>query len=207
MWMSQEESNSAPALDDPSSHKSEQRADTWFFNFAPWQLGKLFGSLKRSQAAARSQIRSLVQYIQRYNRIHWQQSCPAKAAAGGCQSAPCSGVCLQPVLASVRGAGAAQPILMAPAKARREARSTGQSPKAKTEAFDDFEAWGPKFPLNLNPGLCIMVHHLASETNFKVKTRPKSLKIYSSSWDFLQFRYTKCGLGQSWIGKMKWPIS
>ena len=29
--MSREESDSEPALDDPSSHDIEQRADTWFF--------------------------------------------------------------------------------------------------------------------------------------------------------------------------------
>ena len=68
--------------------------------------------------------------IQRYNRIHWHQSCPGKVAAGGCPSAPCSGARPQPVPAPARCAGAAQPMLMAPAEAYREARSTRQSPKA-----------------------------------------------------------------------------
>ena len=36
-------------------------------------------------------------YILRNNRIHWQQSCLSKAAAGGCPSAPGSGVRPLPV--------------------------------------------------------------------------------------------------------------
>ena len=43
-----------------------------------------------------------------------------------------------------------QPMLMAPAEAHREARSTRQSPTAKTKAVEDLEAQSPKFPLNLN---------------------------------------------------------
>ena len=37
-------------------------------------------------------------------------------------------------------------MLMAPVEAYREAQSTRQSPKAKTEAVEDFEASSPKFP-------------------------------------------------------------
>ena len=43
-----------------------------------------------------------------------------------------------------------QPMLMAPAEAHREARSTRQSPTAKTEAFEDLEARSPKFLPHLN---------------------------------------------------------
>ena len=89
-------------------------------------------------------------YIQRYSKIHWRQSCPGKAAAGGCPFVPGSGARPQPVPAPARGAGAVQPMLMAPAEAYREARSTRQSPKAKIKAVKDFEAWSPKFPPNLN---------------------------------------------------------
>ena len=49
-----------------------------------------------------------------------------------------------------RGAGAAKPMLMAPAEARREARSKRQSPKAMTEEVEDLEARSQKFPTNLN---------------------------------------------------------
>ena len=41
-------------------------------------------------------------------------------------------------------------MLMAPAEAYMEARSTRQSPKAKTQAVEDFEASGPQFPQKLN---------------------------------------------------------
>ena len=40
--------------------------------------------------------------------------------------------------------------LMAPAEALREARSTSQSQKTKTEAVKDLEAWSLNFPLNSN---------------------------------------------------------
>ena len=52
--MSRKESDSEPALDDPSSHDIELLADTWVFksHCAPWQWGRLFLSLKRLQAAA-----------------------------------------------------------------------------------------------------------------------------------------------------------
>ena len=43
-----------------------------------------------------------------------------------------------------------QPMLMAPAEAHREARSTRQSPTAKTEAFEDLDARSPKFLPHLN---------------------------------------------------------
>ena len=46
--------------------------------------------------------------MQRYNRIHWLQSCLGKAAAGGCPSAPGSGAGPRPVPASASGAGATQ---------------------------------------------------------------------------------------------------
>ena len=52
----------------------------------------------------------------------------------------------QPVQAPARGAGAVQPMLMAPAEVYREAQSTRQSPKAKIEAGKDFEASSPEFP-------------------------------------------------------------
>ena len=68
-------------------------------------------------------------HIKRYNRIHWQRSCPGKAAAGGCPSAPGSGARPQPVLAPARGAGAAQPMLwQLPKRAGKpEARSKAQT--------------------------------------------------------------------------------
>ena len=47
--------------------------------------------------------------------------------------------------ALARSAGAAQPMLMAPADAYREARSTCQRQKAKIEAVEEFEASKPKF--------------------------------------------------------------
>ena len=89
-------------------------------------------------------------YLQRYNRIHWQQRCSGKEAEGGCPSAPSSGARQQPEPAPASSAGAVQPMLMEPAEARREARSTRQSPTAKTKAVEDLEAQSPKFPLNLN---------------------------------------------------------
>ena len=45
-------------------------------------------------------------YIQSYNRMHWHQSCPGKAAAGGCPSAPDSGARPQLVPAPARCANA-----------------------------------------------------------------------------------------------------
>ena len=90
-------------------------------------------------------------YLQRYNRIYWLQSCPAKTAGGGCPSTPGSGARPQPVQAPASCAGTAQPMLMAPAEARTKALSKRQSPMAKTcKAVEDFEAWSLKFPPNLN---------------------------------------------------------
>ena len=73
-------------------------------------------------------------YIERDNRIHWQQS------AG-----------------LLRSQYWRPPAVAAPPSQRwwhpeegREARSGRQSPKAKTEAVKDFEAWSPKLPPNLN---------------------------------------------------------
>ena len=68
-------------------------------------------------------------YTARYNRIHWQQSCPGKAAAGGCPSTPCSGARARPLPAPASGACAAPTRL--------------QSPAAKTEAVKDLkpEIW------------------------------------------------------------------
>ena len=82
----------------------------------------------------------------RYNRIHWQHSGPSKAAEGGCPSAPCSGAS-QLYLRRPN-----QPMLMAPAEAPREAQSTRQSPKVKTEDVEDLEARASKseIPSNLN---------------------------------------------------------
>ena len=63
---------------------------------------------------------------------------------------PCSGASQQPVPVHACGARVAQPNLMAPAEAYREAQSTRQSQKATIEAVEDFEASSPKFPQKLN---------------------------------------------------------
>ena len=67
----------------------------------------------------------------------------------------------RPLSAPARGAGAAPTswslaachqhrVLMAPAEARKESRSTRQRPKANTEAVEDLEARSPKLSQNLN---------------------------------------------------------
>ena len=54
-------------------------------------------ALLQSQLPTKSRITVARVYIQRYNRIHWHQSCSDKAAAGGCLcpvQAPASSQCL-----------------------------------------------------------------------------------------------------------------
>ena len=90
--------------------------------------------------------------------VYQQQSCPGKAAGGGCQSAPCSGASLLLACASLLLACASQrcqrrpdqAMLMASTQARREALCTRQSSKDKTEAVDDLGAQSQKFLMNLN---------------------------------------------------------
>ena len=67
--MSWEESNSEPALDDPSSHNSEQREDIWFFKIT-LRLDNGEDFLEVLNARKQQLDRSLVQYIKRYDRIH-----------------------------------------------------------------------------------------------------------------------------------------
>ena len=96
-------------------------------------------------------------YTARYNRIHWQQSCPGKAAAGGCPSTPCSGARARPLPAPASGACAA-PTRLEPANADGTRRSAQGSPKhASKPGGEDRSSQrpearnlSPKFAPNLN---------------------------------------------------------
>ena len=76
-------------------------------------------------------------YIPRYNKIHWQQSCPVKEAAGGCPSAPCSASMQAPPQPAD-----ADGTALAPVKARRKARTCQVTPKHASKQVEDLElAW------------------------------------------------------------------
>ena len=76
-------------------------------------------------------------YIPRYNKIHWQQSCPVKEAAGGCPSAPCSASMQAPPQPAD-----ADGTALAPAKARRKARTCQVAQKHASKQVEGLElAW------------------------------------------------------------------
>ena len=108
------------------------------------------GSSRWAPVAYKSSTIVATVNILRYNRIHWQQSGPDKEAAR-----------LRPVQAHARGHCRRPPAVPAPPqqadadgmpvpKARREARSSRQSPKAKTEEVEELEDRSQKFPQDLN---------------------------------------------------------
>ena len=112
-----------------------------------------------------------------YDRIHCQQSCQGKEVAGGssCPSAPDSGARPRPFSAGARPRCRRrpnQPMLMAPAEARREARRARQSPNANPEAVEDLEARSPKFPQNLNRKPEVLVEDHIKRGSVKSKSKP-----------------------------------
>ena len=91
------------------------------------------------QLLTKFRITAATVYIPRY-RIHWQQSCQGKAAAGGCPSALGSGALQQPVPAPASCAGAASTSQFW-WHLRKGSPSTRQSPTVKTEEVEDLEVW------------------------------------------------------------------